>query len=451
MPRIGTVASEIPQEVHSGSGYDTPLLAAAMISTAAPANASAYDAVTASTMNNLANSMAYYGLMNGSYTGVTESALQPYGFNNSSSTHISLYVENGGQDFAAIGQDIHSGSALYVYSTAPGMMDAGVGSVHKSTYLPSVPATVAEMVIDDLSGVFDWATLALEFSTASATDVCDQTLFAPNQTHLNGTTLPDSYVACTAAASVAGATGATVIQGMKLSGYATQGVLAFLALYDATATPTAVLPDWSGHDPAQGAPTLPENPQEWPNYWNIRKLSAKVATVNSLPSPISDIVTQECEYDAARAALPEGPDDACTGYPIFVTGQSDVPEATNHDSEALQDTPQWVKLNWRLGSENPSYSGWYRSDDRCATIPAGTNCDEFPFFATEQGGGQADLLPSLKLINLEQNQAQGNLYQGFLNTCHVNQGATSEEHAFLIIPLPESASIYPSMAICNGH
>lgn len=127
-------------------------------------------------------------------------------------------------------------------------------------------------------------------------------------------------------------------------------------------------------------------------------------------------------------------------------GQSDTAEPTLHDTEALAKNPTWVQLNYRAGANNPSPRGWYSSDPICqATLPD-QQCDEFLFYATAQGGGQAVPRPSLKAVDGDQNGIQGNRYLSFLADCKVAEG-----DPFLVIPVPVSAPTVPTLEVCNGH
>ncbi len=73
------------------------------------------------------------------------------------------------------------------------------------------------------------------------------------------------------------------------------------------------------------------------------------------------IVIKQCQRLTIRAALPVGD---CTDMPIFASGDLDVPQATQHDLEALLYYPGWVKLNYEGSAE--SGPGWYENFPVCA-------------------------------------------------------------------------------------
>jgi hypothetical protein len=149
----------------------------------------------------------------------------------------------------------------------------------------------------------------------------------------------------------------------------------------------------------------------------------------------------------------------CKGLPIFVSG-ADVREATNHDLAALgwpiddpwmgnqAVNPGWVMLSYRPASQNPSYPGWKNNLWPCTQKQPGQNCDEFPFYATQQGGGQADPLPNLEPIDGPQNQQQGSFYSAFLSNCGILSGSTPPQ--FLVVPVLPQSSIPTLTNVCNG-
>jgi hypothetical protein len=131
----------------------------------------------------------------------------------------------------------------------------------------------------------------------------------------------------------------------------------------------------------------------------------------------------------------------CLDQAIFASG-SDVAEATQHDIEALAVNPGWVKLNYELGSTKPG-AGWQSCPDK---LP-GQECDEYPFFATEQGGPLARPVPHRKAIDADDNGLQGVRYSSFRSTCSLQTGTPQVGGnsvggtPFLGIPIPPSTGI----------
>jgi hypothetical protein len=95
-------------------------------------------------------------------------------------------------------------------------------------------------------------------------------------------------------------------------------------------------------------------------------------------------------------------------------------------------------IGWRIDDED--------TDPICTAKQTGQDCDEFPFYSSQQGGGLAVPTPSLKAIDGVQNQLQGSKYWSFLSDCHVRDG-----DPFLVVPVHASATTVPTLRVCNGH
>jgi hypothetical protein len=126
--------------------------------------------------------------------------------------------------------------------------------------------------------------------------------------------------------------------------------------------------------------------------------------------------------------------------PIFASG-SDVPEATKHDIEALGSYPGWVHLTYEPREGKPG-EGWQTG--RCGVLASNMHCDEYPFFATEQGGPSAQPLPDLRAIERTQNLSQGDMYSGFVQSGVLHLGSP-----FLGVPVPPAAEV-PTWYACKS-
>ncbi len=117
-------------------------------------------------------------------------------------------------------------------------------------------------------------------------------------------------------------------------------------------------------------------------------------------------------------------------------------EAAEHDAEAIERRADWVMLNYVSAAERHNAGvprGWYGGDPRCAKDESDPRaCDEYPYYASAQGGPGA----SLKLIDAEHNAQEGRLYEGFLSSCMVTSG-----DPFLVLPMP-SGNAPPTRRIC---
>jgi hypothetical protein len=95
---------------------------------------------------------------------------------------------------------------------------------------------------------------------------------------------------------------------------------------------------------------------------------------------------------------------------IFAPG-SDVLEAAEHDAEAIEHRPDWVKWNYVSEAEQQAAGllrGWYEGDSRCPKHGADRACDEYAYYASAQAGPGAPL----SLIDAGHNRLEGGKYGG---------------------------------------
>jgi hypothetical protein len=168
----------------------------------------------------------------------------------------------------------------------------------------------------------------------------------------------------------------------------------------------------------------------------------------------TDVATGACLWYAARAGL--NAREACTTMPIFFTG-ADVNSATTHDARQIFAHPEWIKLNYEVGASGGKRgSGWQNTQDNCLDDPPEEDmqCDEFPFFASEQGGPLARSTPHVQYIERIDNSRQGGFYSAFIRKCELRTGTPQEGAnstggtAFLVIPLMPALHI-PTFSLCN--
>lgn len=162
----------------------------------------------------------------------------------------------------------------------------------------------------------------------------------------------------------------------------------------------------------------------------------------------AEAISKSCLEDTENAG-DSGIND-CETLPIFVSGNN-VSSATEHDLKAISPTsgyPKWVKLNYESSAAKETKEEkreWYKGLGGCASEKeAGESCDEYPFYATEQGGPGDTPMPSLEWINATDNSKQGSYYGGFVTSCKMAE-RVSTEYEFLAIP---NLSV-PTMSLCN--
>jgi hypothetical protein len=303
---------------------------------------------------------------------------------------------------------------------------------------PTYFATSSTTAVAQTAEGLDLPRLALLYATT--TEVCDDLLTYPYGTHLENRTVNDQWIACDTAVT-ARATMEEVLRAVSLAG---GGALSYL-LYEKTA---ATL------DPPFEAPDF-EFPVTFPQPWPVIDIadSYMLQTRGLVAQEDTDVATGACLWYAARAGL--NAREACSSMPIFFTG-ADVNKATTHDAQQIFAHPEWVKLNYEAsGAKDDRY--WYTRTDYCENEPheRDEQCDEFPFFATEQGGPLARTPPvHLQYVDGIDNVRQGGKYGNFITSCGLRTGTPQRGAnaiggtAFLVIPLMPALHI-PTFYLCN--
>jgi len=305
---------------------------------------------------------------------------------------------------------------------------------------PSYRATSGTTGVEETEDGLDLLRIGLLFG--STTDVCNALVTYPYGTHTRSS-VNDQWYACETAVA-ARATMSEVLRAVSLAG---TGVLSWL-LYEHLA-PTL--------NPAFEAPSF-EHPVTFPQPWPVDDLANQYMLQTR-----GKIVTQDdatvaagaCLWWAARASISSS---SCRTMPIFFTG-ADVNKATTHDAQQIFLHPEWVRLNYEYGTGKTAVQNrnWYRTQSPCNGTPPdiGDQCDEYPFWASEQGGPLASpLTPHLQWVNGIDNVRQGQKYSGFISKCQLTSGTSyananaSGGTAFLVIPLMPALHI-PTFPVCN--
>ena len=366
--------------------------------------------------------------------------------------YVTTYLPNamGNTDLSTViyedGSAIRSCNVYWNYCSA----EISAGHVYQATVEdedgnvygvgPSYTATSGSTALELVAGGVDVARLGAQY--ASTTEVCDELLTYPYGTHFERSSVNDQWLACDTAVA-ARATMEEVLRAVSLAG---TGVLSYL-LYEKTA---ATL------DPPFEAPDF-DFPVTFPQPWPVGDISdsymIQTRALNSQDE--TDVATGACLWWAARAGL--NAREACTTMPIFFTG-ADVNKATTHDAQQIFAHPEWVKLNYEVGeSGGKRGSGWQNGEDNCIPDPPerGMQCDEYPFFASEQGGPLArPTTPHVQYIEAIDNSRQGGFYSQFIRLCGLRTGTpqtglnATGGTAFLVIPLMPALHI-PTFYLCN--
>jgi hypothetical protein len=288
-------------------------------------------------------------------------------------------------------------------------------------------------VIDDV----DLAYLAGQFPSSTA--ICNALAEYPGTNLMEPhSSLSDQYRTCVTVATTSTRIGTLRAIAEAVGGGVSLGALWYLQREAVRPSPPPGTP-WTADDVKAPKPVpLPLLPQ-------VDRLADTLVQQNStLSQPIADDIAWQCQWLTGPLGL--NAKRECGGQPIFASG-NDVPRSTEHDIDALAYWPPWVALNYRHQSETPGDRLWMNAEDECQDrIPSVTSCDEYPFWATMQGGPFAVKQPHLELIPFLDNRDQGLRYGNFILNCHMNTG-----DGFLGIPLAPELGIPTQTRVCNGH
>ncbi|SCE80758.1 GDSL-like Lipase/Acylhydrolase family protein [Micromonospora coriariae] len=163
--------------------------------------------------------------------------------------------------------------------------------------------------------------------------------------------------------------------------------------------------------------------------------------------------------------------DPCMTMPILFPTSADAAGAANNDMEALKGHPSWVALHYVKGSEKEK--GWSRSwmnlaatnQTTCPTPrPTGMQCDEFPFYTSEQGaawdrhlGENSPTSTRLRLVPTAENRAEGTMVGAMYTKCQMASGTytalaprvlTGNGQPYLTIPLVGTTNIPKTFYTC---
>jgi hypothetical protein len=318
--------------------------------------------------------------------------------------------------------------------------------VWDSEYASSPTYTLSDTgPTDERADGVDVIQLAGLFSGPQA--ACDAMVNYPG-THDAGSSLTDQQLACESAVASGANTAQAIRAGAAIAG--TGGLYWFLVGQAQAPTLPWAPPSqpYPGHPPASPPPTV---------VTQTYSLADRLLAANpTLDQAQADTIAAQCVWQLANAALNAA--NLCASLPVFVTG-STTPQATQHDLEAIAEWPLWSKL----GYEEPQAKAtrtprrWYSNDPACAGASSdeSLDCDEFPFFSTEQGGPEATRRPDLRVIDAGDNRSQGASLSAFYTACAMQTGTPRSQgnsvggDPFLLIPVPPDLGV-PTIGLCNG-
>ena len=323
------------------------------------------------------------------------------------------------------------------------------GNVYGMT--PSYRATSSTTATKETADQVDLSRLGTLYPTT--TDVCNTLLTFPYGSHVEEESPTDQYLACdTAVANRLSMT--ALLQAVAVAGTGTTGVLWWL---EHQGTVQVLSPNWPTVPwPDAQVPAIEDLPQVWQGaVIGLADHYMLQARGRDLTQAAAMAIAATCLWDASGIAN-DGL-DVCRTLPIFVTG-SDVAEATDHDVEAIADNPSWFKLNYEASGAKTGQHSWVNSKAPCnSRTPSGQQCDEYPFWASEQGGPYArPTTAHLRYIDEDDNQLQGSRYSTFIRYCGLTTGTRPEGEAnatggttFLVVALPSGLGIPSYTRLCN--
>lgn len=276
------------------------------------------------------------------------------------------------------------------------------------------------------------------------------------------------------------------------------GVLVYLVAADVPVAdahrthPTTPAPQPHPITPATGgnphAPTIEYSPDEasvnevlrswYHRIWEGRLGNSTVAQNHEelLPEESLRAVAAECLQSAAAAARAGATFDTanpCREMRVLVpagTGDGkvdlllDAHAAALHDRDAIRARPEWFALNYMsTAAKRPQVPRqWYErapyfAVSGCKSRLSSEQCDEYPLYATTQGGPLEDggTGASLRPVDRKQNSAEGRVYATMVTTgvCQMESAAPVSRGArasggtpFLVVPAPDLP--IPSFFLC---
>ncbi|MBT0774319.1 hypothetical protein KIH74_35585 [Kineosporia sp. J2-2] len=282
--------------------------------------------------------------------------------------------------------------------------------------------------------------------TLPVDDLCVSLNEMPGATHYRGLSVSDQYQDCITLIKP-GTTSADLVT-LLLAWDSGEGIIRYIFGQE---FPLPSKPPRGGSagggNTGGGQSTPPTKRQQVENGYDLARVIESVrASVPSLPSTTVEIVARACvkEMSLIREEFAK-----CATTPIFVTA-NEAREATRHDISALSvrdGHPEWAKLNYLTKPKNPQ---WYAREPECAGKRSRAwHCDEFPFWSTLQGGGDAHPRPSLRIIKGADNIVQGNRLGSFIRRCKLQSHDQSPQGSlYLVVALKHSLKIQNVPPIC---
>jgi hypothetical protein len=301
---------------------------------------------------------------------------------------------------------------------------------------------ITEQLSGDLSLVAAAATIQRQIAAGEISDPCEALLFVPGP-HLEGSSTPDDYNDCeggsgswtTRLAALARKYGPIIIATLTAS---------YVLKSDGAPAPP---PPVDANDPTAATkhgvglhvtPDPTDVARVWPRI-KQQSVNATATTYKVQSDADAEQLAQQCLSYVAEYLSVGGP-NRCETEMIFAPGRN-VQDAAQHDLEAIAGHPLWLELNYATSKTKRDQGNtrtWYQGG--CGSYDTTVyQCDEYPYFASRQGGDLASPTPSLKPVLIGHNQDEGNFagYAGFISWCKPSSDSTAGVGGtpFLVIPM----------------
>ena len=321
--------------------------------------------------------------------------------------------------------------AFYAEIVDNGAVLARTSQVHVAAIDPDNDQSVDGVDVSQLAGLY-----------ATSTDVCNALVYFTQGTYRAETSTSDQLNACLGVEQTGGTSAAAIRAALATTvGFASGAILAWLQHY--AWINYGDNPPWTPPiNPPYDPPSSPAPPPAVTG--EIDALTDSLIAHNA--TALAALTRAQVREAARRCLFRVGAASLslklCETRPIFMPG-ADYPEATDHRIDAIAGWPAWVQLTRKTGPRDP----WYRGQSTCVNKPAGTDCDEYPYNRTYEGGnpGATKRPPSLRPVAPLDNQGEGSAWGRFLASCNVPDGGT-----FLVIPLPPALGIPTQEHVCNA-
>jgi hypothetical protein len=351
--------------------------------------------------------------------------------------------------------------AAYVASDAP------------TTSLPTqnVDGSAALTITNSSSNVSDYATLLGPYvAQHSIAEFCVEVAGIP-QPHTEESGSPGVLGSACLSAEAAGMTLPNIVKAIvSAAGLAGGGYLAYQA-FDQLLSRTGTVNPTAPHlvldpeaPPSSTLPGLPPGPDD--QLLDLMKARRQGPSTQPWSDTGLKTVVQQCRDLMAQYGGSLAPDGSqrCDNTPLFVPSAYDAEGPTNNDLAGIVHNPAWLLLHYVSNAVKPrTRPAWYdtadyRENNACVDRTSPTQCDEYPFLSSAEGGSDnvraaTSPRPQLAPVLGTENVLEGNALGAMYKVCRLQSGATPTDQSvpeseYLVIPIPWKELGVPTGFLC---